>query len=173
VAPRHWCCVCALLDYTFDLVFRAIPGKVVPSHNTNSTRHPEFLSSSPRTTKSQCYDVLYECNTQSQRCASRSTPAPHFSKRLTDWTHRLNGLFKISRVLTMARQLRERSKTLQPWPLAWSGVQRLTWHGVLGHRRCWHGWTYPRRQCCSRYPRVSKRVLKCFCRDCPGSFFGL
>jgi len=28
VAPRHWCRVCALLDYTSDLVFRAIPGKV-------------------------------------------------------------------------------------------------------------------------------------------------
>jgi hypothetical protein len=41
-----------------------------------------------------------------------------FSKRLTHSTHRLNGLFKISRVLTTVRQLREQSKTLQPWQLA-------------------------------------------------------
>ena len=44
--------------------------------------------------------------------------ALHFSKRLTYWSLRLNGLFKISHVTIMARQLRELFKPLQPWLLA-------------------------------------------------------
>jgi len=173
VAPRHWCRVCALLDYTFDLVFRAIPGKVVPSLNTNSTRHPEFLSSSPRTTKSQCYDVLYECNTQSQQFASRSTPAPHFSKRLTDWTHRLNGLFKIFSCIdngeTIARAIQDSTA------LAISVVWRTKTHMA---RRPWLLKELARLDVSAQtmlfpVPQSIKARIEVNCRYCPGSFFGL